>query len=93
MNMTKSDMTRKIAESCGLTQVLAGKVVETFLEEMIKSLTEKNAVSFPGFGTFKPVVRAARKGVNPLTKKPLDIPEKTSVRFSPGKDFKTRLNG
>lgn len=37
-----------------------------------------------GFGTFKPVTRAARTGRNPRTGAPAPIPARTGLRFTPG---------
>ena len=43
------------------------------------------------FGTFATKTRAARTGTNPSTGKPINIPKRTYVRFSPGKTLKERV--
>jgi DNA-binding protein HU-beta len=48
-------------------------------------------VQLVGFGTFKVVERKARKGVNPKTKQPIRIPKSKTVKFVPGKDFKSKV--
>jgi DNA-binding protein HU-beta len=40
-----------------------------------------------GFGSFKVRRSAARKGVNPRDRKPIQVPAKNRVRFSPGKEL------
>lgn len=52
-----------------------------------------NRVTIQGFGSFAPVERAARTGVNPSTGKPLEIPAKTAVRFKAGNAFKAAVAG
>jgi DNA-binding protein HU-beta len=46
-------------------------------------------VQLVGFGTFKVVERKARKGINPRTLKQIRIPKSKTVKFVPGKDFKS----
>ena len=41
-------------------------------------------VSILGFGSFSVVKKAARKGVNPQTKKAINIPARQVVKFKPG---------
>jgi nucleoid DNA-binding protein len=50
-------------------------------------------VTLPGFGSFEPRFRAARKGRNPKTGEEMDIKASKSVGFSPAKGFKDRLSG
>jgi DNA-binding protein HU-beta len=48
-------------------------------------------VQLVGFGTFKVVERKARKGVNPKTLQQIRIPKSKTVKFAPGKDFKSKV--
>jgi len=41
--------------------------------------------------TFKVVERKARKGVNPKTLQQIRIPKSKTVKFVPGKDFKSKV--
>jgi nucleoid DNA-binding protein len=45
-------------------------------------------VSIVGFGNFERAIRAARTGRNPATGESLEIPEKATPTFKPGKVFK-----
>ena len=49
-------------------------------------------MTFVGFGTFTAKERAAREGINPLTKEPLKIPAKTVVSFKAGSKLKESVN-
>ena len=49
-------------------------------------------VAWVGFGTFSAKKRAAREGINPLTKEPLKIPAKTVASFKAGSKLKDALN-
>jgi DNA-binding protein HU-beta len=48
-------------------------------------------VSVSGFGSFKVVKRAARKGRNPRTGEDLQIPASKTVKFTAGKALKESL--
>ncbi|HAB66188.1 MAG TPA: DNA-binding protein, partial [Firmicutes bacterium] len=45
-----------------------------------------------GFGTFSAKERAARDGINPLTKKAIKIPAKTVASFKAGSKLKAAIN-
>ena len=44
-----------------------------------------DSVQFVGWGTFEVKERAARTGINPQTKKEIQIPAKNVVKFKVGK--------
>ena len=48
-------------------------------------------VQLVGFGTFKVVERKARKGINQKTLQQIRIPKSKTVKFVPGKDFKSKV--
>lgn len=90
--MTKSDLIKKIAEECEVTQSVAEKMLATTLGEITKSLTEGDTVAFVGFGTFSVKQRAARTGRNPQTGAVLAIPARKIPHFSVGKTLKDAVN-
>ena len=92
--MTKAELVDKIhakAELSTKTQT------ETALDAVIASLREALAsgesVTFTGFGSFKVVHRAARKGRNPRTGKDISIPASNVAKFTPGKALKEAVKG
>ena len=59
---------------------------------MLNKRKKEVKVSLVGFGTFSAKERAAREGINPLTKEPLKIPAKTVASFKAGSKLKDALN-
>jgi nucleoid DNA-binding protein len=55
------------------------------------TLKNGEPIAISGFGSFKPVKRAARKGRNPQTGQEIKIPASTTVKFTPGKAMKESL--
>ena len=83
----RQELTKRIASQTGLTQKKAGEVLEATLENIRDSLNSGHEVRLVGFGSFKVRESAARKGVNPRDRKPIQVPAKNRVRFSPGKEL------
>jgi DNA-binding protein HU-beta len=83
----RQEITRRIASQAGLTQKKAAEVLEATLDTIRESLKAGQEVRLVGFGSFKVRRSAARKGVNPRDRKPIQVPEKDRVRFSPGKEL------
>ena len=55
------------------------------------ALKKGDSVAISGFGSFKVVERATRKGRNPRTGKELQIPAAKAVKFTAGKGLKEGL--
>ena len=85
--MNKSELTAKIAEGAGLSKVDAKKALEAALEAIGAAVKSGEKVALIGFGTFSVAKRDARKGINPLTKKAINIPAKKVVKFKAGADL------
>ena len=66
--------------------------IKTMLKGIVEGLKKEGKVSLVGFGTFSAKERAAREGINPLTKEPLKIPAKTVASFKAGSKLKDALN-
>ena len=86
--MNKTDLIAKIAEGAGLSKVDAKKALEATLEAITGAVKAGDKVALIGFGTFSVAERAARKAINVLTKKTLNIPAKKVVKFKAGADLK-----
>ena len=85
--MNKTDLTAKIAEGAGLTKVDAKKALDATLDAITAAVKAGDKVALIGFGTFSVAKRPARKGINPSTKKPINIPAKSVVKFKAGADL------
>jgi len=64
------------------------ETVDAFLDLVVKSLARGEEVSFPGFGVWRVVKRAARMGVNPKTGEKIQIAASTKPKFRVGKALK-----
>ncbi|MGC8717312.1 MAG: HU family DNA-binding protein [bacterium] len=86
--MTKVDLVDAVAEKVGQTKKLTAQIIDQTLSSIIEALGEGEKVQLIGFGSFEVRKRAARKGVNPRTRKPLNIPAKSVPVFRAGKDLR-----
>ena len=82
--MNKTDFIGEVANKAGLSKVDAKKAVEAFIKTIEGAVKKGEKVALLGFGSFTVVKKAARKGVNPKTKKPINIPARKVVKFKPG---------
>ena len=90
--MSKTELVEFVAESAKISKAAATEAVNAVLEGIQKGLKKEGKVAFVGFGTFAVKERAAREGINPLTKEPLKIPAKTVASFKAGSKLKDALN-
>lgn len=86
--MTKVDLIDVVAEKVGQTKKLTAQIIDQTLSSIIDALEKGEKVQLIGFGSFEVRKRAARKGVNPRTRKPLNIPAKSVPVFRAGKDLR-----
>lgn len=86
--MTKPEFIAKVAESADTSKAEAERVVNAVLDTIVAALAKGDSVQFVGFGTFEVRKRQARTGINPKTKKPINIPAKKAVAFKVGKKLK-----
>lgn len=90
--MKKSEIIEALANATGLSKADVTKVYEGTFDLFKDELSKGNDVAVAGFGTFKVAERAARDGINPLTKQPLHIPAKKTVSFKAGSALKDIVN-
>ena len=90
--MTKAELVDFIAEKADLTKADAGRALDAMVEGVTKGLKENGKVTLVGFGTFTAKQRAARDGINPLTKQPIKIPASVAASFKAGSKLKEALN-
>ena len=90
--MSKTELVDFIADKAGLTKAEATRALDATLEGITEGLKNEGKVALVGFGTFSAKERAAREGINPLTKEPLSIPAKTVASFKAGSKLKEAIN-
>ena len=86
--MNKLELIAAIADKTGFSKKDSEKALVAFTEIVTDELVKKNKVQIVGFGTFEARERAARKGINPLTKQPIDIDASVVPAFKAGKALK-----
>jgi integration host factor subunit beta len=75
-----------------LTKKDAERLVEIVFESIIDTLNQGEKIELRGFGSFRVRERGARRGRNPKTGDPVDIPAKRVPYFKPGKELKELIN-
>jgi DNA-binding protein HU-beta len=86
--MNKSAVVAAIAAKTGQSKKDVELTVEALLDVVADALQKGEQVTFTGFGTFSAVQRAAREGINPLTKEKINIPAVVVPKFKAGKTLK-----
>ena len=87
IKMNKGDLINEVAKVVG-TKKDAQVAVDCVFSTISKALESRESVTLVGFGTFKSVVRAARKGRNPQTGATINIPSRNVPKFIAGKALK-----
>lgn len=90
--MTKQELVEFVAKDAGLSKADALKAVDAVLAGITNGLKKEGKVALVGFGTFAAKKRAAREGINPLTKAKIKIPAKVAASFKAGSKLKDALN-
>jgi nucleoid DNA-binding protein len=83
----RQELSKRIAKQTKLSQKQAAEVLEATLTTIREALQHGDEVRLVGFGSFKVRQSAARKGVNPRDRQPIEVPAKERVRFFPGKEL------
>ncbi len=90
--MTKAELVEDVARAAELTKKDAERLVELVFESIIETLNQGEKIELRGFGSFRVRGRSARRGRNPKTGDPVDIPAKRVPYFKPGKELKELIN-
>lgn len=86
--MTKAELVEEVARAAELNKRDAEVIVETVFESIITALQKGEKVELRGFGSFRTRERGPRRGRNPKTGEPVDVPAKRVPYFKPGKELK-----
>ena len=93
VTITKKHLAQAIAESTGITKLLALAMADSLFEIMRETLIEGNRIEVRGFGVLdtkatkpKPAAR------NPRTGEVVYVPARRKTHFKPGKELKEALH-
>ena len=90
--MNKADLVAAVAAEAGISKKDAEKALKAFTDVVTEELKKGEKVQLVGFGTFEVSERTARVGINPQTKKSIDIPASKAPKFKAGKALKDAIN-
>lgn len=90
--MNRNELIEIIANENEITKAAAGRILTTITETIVRAVKKDDAVQLIGFGTFKQVQRAARKGRNPSTGAAIKIAAAKLPKFVPGAAFKDAVD-
>jgi DNA-binding protein HU-beta len=89
--MNKTDLIDLVANELKTSKADASRAVEAVIECIATGLKQEEKVTISGFGTFVKRRRAARTGINPLTKQPITIAASKTCGFKPAAALKETL--
>lgn len=91
MTINKKEFAALVAEYLKTTKQDAEKYTDAALQVITDCLARGDKIKLIGFGEFGVVQTSARNGVNPQTKKPIQIPAKLKPYFKAGKTLKEAI--
>ncbi len=93
--MTKAELVDAVAkktEDSKLNKKQTEAAVKAVIETITETLAKGESIQLVGFGTFEVRERAARKGINPRTKKPIKIAATKVPAFKAGRALKDAVS-
>ncbi len=90
--MNKQEFIKAFADKANFTQKDAGIAFDAMAATIADVLKKGEKIQIAGFGTFEVKKRAAREGINPLTKQKVKIAACKVPSFKFGNSFKGLLN-
>jgi len=82
--MNKGELIEAIGKDADISKALAGRMLDSIVETITKTLRRGEKVALAGFGTFSVARRQARRGRNPQTGSEIRIPAKKVAKFKVG---------
>lgn len=86
--MNKSEFIKAFADKANFTQKDAGIAFEAMVATIVETLKKGEKIAIAGFGSYEVKERAARTGINPLTKQEIKIKACKVPSFKFGNSFK-----
>ena len=86
--MTKAELVTEVAAKSGLSKKDTEKAIAGVIETVTETLAKGESIQLVGFGTFEVRERAARQGINPRTKEPINIDATKVPAFKAGRALK-----
>lgn len=90
--MNRLDLVEILATKHNLSKAEAARVWDTLSSAIVASVKKGEPVQLMGFGTFKSVNRAARKGYNPKTGESVKVQAVKLPKFVAGTAFRAAVD-
>lgn len=90
--MNKTELIEAIAQDAEISKTDAKKALESVIFHITETLKADGKVALVGFGTFSVAERAARQGINPATKQPIEIAAKRVAKFKAGSELSEAIS-
>ena len=91
--MNKTELIDEVAERADVSKKDAGAVIDEMFNVISKCVSRGTKVSIPGMISFEQVDRKARKGFNPQTGEPIQIPATKAIKVTAGSKLKAAAKG
>ena len=82
--MRKNEWIAQVAKQAKVSQVEAGKILNTALDVIAHTLASGDKLTLTGFGTFEVRKSSARTGTHPRTGQKIKIPARQRPAFTAG---------
>jgi len=90
--ITYARLQEKVAAATGISRREADRLLKEISSTVGNGLVVDGKVNLAGLGRFSLKVQRARRGRNPRTGEPLEIPEKNKVHFLPDAKWRRHVN-
>lgn len=85
--MTTDQFITAVAEKAGITKAAAKIAINATFSTIKEEVKADGSIRINDFATFSKGYREARKGINPATKQPIDIPGKDTLKVKASINF------
>lgn len=92
-SMTKADLLDAVASDAGVSKKDVEAVLGAFFDNAIEAAKKGDQVSWPGFGSFKGIKKAATTARNPRTGETVKVPARKALKFTASSTMRETLNG
>jgi len=90
--MIRDELVGKLRTQINITKVNADQVVQAFCNAIMTGVKQSGKVVLKNFGTFRIRTMPARVGSRPVTREPINLPERKRPWFTPSKNLNAIVN-
>jgi len=89
--VNRAELIEAVAQEVALPKARVAAVVEVLVGKIGDALASGERVEIHGLGIFTTTICAAKKGRNPATGEPVDVPAARVVKFKPARSVKATV--